>query len=97
WQTETGAIMISALPGVTIAKPGSAQVPLPGIMIEVLDEAGIPVPAGGGGLLAVTEPWPSMLRGIWGDPKRFKETYWDKFATVLDKPVYFAGDGARLD
>jgi acetyl-CoA synthetase len=97
WQTETGAIMISALPGVTIAKPGSAQVPLPGIMIEVLDEAGIPVPAGGGGLLAVTEPWPSMLRGIWGDPERFKETYWDKFATVLDKPVYFAGDGARLD
>ncbi|HEY8913249.1 acetate--CoA ligase [Lacisediminihabitans sp.] len=97
WQTETGAIMISALPGVTITKPGSAQVPIPGITIEVFDEAGTPVPAGGGGLLVVTEPWPSMLRGIWGDPERFTETYWDKFATVLEAPVYFAGDGARLD
>jgi acetyl-CoA synthetase len=98
WQTETGAIMISALPGITIAKPGSAQVPLPGISIEVLDEAGNAVPAGGGGLLVVSEPWPSMLRGIWGDPERFKETYWEKFGTALfEKPKYFAGDGARLD
>ncbi|MCU1513291.1 MAG: acsA 2 [Microbacteriaceae bacterium] len=92
WQTETGAMMISALPGVTTLKPGSAQVALPGISIEVLDEQGEPVAAGGGGLLVVAEPWPSMLRGIWGDPERFKETYWSKFGTK-----YFAGDGARLD
>ncbi len=92
WQTETGAIMISALPGVTTLKPGSAQVPLPGISIEILDEAGVPVGKDEGGLLVVTEPWPSMLRGIWGDPERFKETYWSKFG---DK--YFAGDGARYD
>ncbi|MES2170797.1 MAG: acetate--CoA ligase [Actinomycetota bacterium] len=92
WQTETGAIMISALPGITIAKPGSAQVPLPGISVDVLDEAGTPVPPGGGGLLVITEPWPSMLRGIWGDPERFRETYWSKFGTK-----YFAGDGARKD
>ncbi|MGH1547738.1 acetate--CoA ligase [Leifsonia poae] len=92
WQTETGAIMISALPGVTTLKPGSAQVPLPGISVDILDEAGTPVGKDQGGLLVVTEPWPSMLRGIWGDPERFKETYWSKFG---DK--YFAGDGARYD
>ena len=92
WQTETGAIMISALPGITETKPGSAQVPLPGIAIDVVDDDGNPVGEGNGGLLVVTEPWPSMLRGIWGDPERFKETYWEKFG---DK--YFAGDGARLD
>jgi len=92
WQTETGAIMISALPGITTTKPGSAQVPLPGISVEVLDEQGVPVPPGGGGLLSITEPWPSMLRGIWGDPERFRETYWSKFGTK-----YFAGDGARRD
>ncbi|RDV45428.1 acetate--CoA ligase [Leifsonia sp. ku-ls] len=92
WQTETGAIMVSALPGVTTLKPGSAQVPLPGISIDILDEAGTPVGKDQGGLLVVTEPWPSMLRGIWGDPERFKETYWSKFG---DK--YFAGDGARYD
>jgi len=97
WQTETGAIMVTALPGVTILKPGCAQVPLPGISIDVLDEAGHPVPAGGGGLLVVTEPWPSMLRGIWGDPERFRETYWSKFAGVPNGPQYFAGDGARID
>jgi len=94
WQTETGAIMISALPGVTETKPGSAQVPLPGTSIEVVDDDGVHVGNGNGGLLVVTEPWPSMLRGIWGDPERFKETYWDKFA---DQGYYFAGDGARLD
>ena len=94
WQTETGAIMISALPGVTETKPGSAQVPLPGISIDVVDDAGEPVGHGNGGLLVITEPWPSMLRGIWGDPDRFVETYWQKFA---DKGYYFAGDGARLD
>ncbi|MFS0732174.1 acetate--CoA ligase [Microbacterium sp. 1P10UB] len=94
WQTETGAIMISALPGVTETKPGSAQVPIPGISIDVVDDAGEPVGEGNGGLLVVTEPWPSMLRGIWGDPERYVETYWEKFA---DKGYYFAGDGARLD
>ncbi|MDR6691587.1 acetyl-CoA synthetase [Microbacterium sp. 1154] len=94
WQTETGAVMISALPGVTETKPGSAQVPVPGISIAVVDEQGEPVGKGSGGLLVVTEPWPSMLRGIWGDPDRYRETYWEKFA---DKGYYFAGDGARLD
>lgn len=94
WQTETGGIMISALPGVTETKPGSAQVPLPGISIDVVDDAGEHVGHGNGGLLVVTEPWPSMLRGIWGDPDRFVETYWQKFA---DRGFYFAGDGARLD
>lgn len=94
WQTETGAIMISALPGVTETKPGSAQVPLPGISVAVVDEKGEPVGNGSGGLLVITEPWPSMLRGIWGDPDRYRETYWEKFA---DKGYYFAGDGARLD
>ena len=94
WQTETGAIMISALPGVTETKPGSAQVPLPGVSIDVVDEDGTHVGNGNGGLLVVTEPWPSMLRGIWGDPERFVETYWEKFQK---QGYYFAGDGARLD
>ena len=92
WQTETGAIMISALPGVTSTKPGSAQVPLPGISIDVLTEDGQHVAPGSGGLLVITEPWPSMLRGIWGDDARYKETYWSLFG---DR--YFAGDGALLD
>ncbi|TDX75943.1 acetyl-coenzyme A synthetase [Rathayibacter sp. PhB151] len=92
WQTETGAIMVSPLPGVTTLKPGSAQVPVPGISIDVVDDSGAPVGAGSGGLLVITEPWPSMLRGIWGDPDRYVETYWSKFG---DR--YFAGDGARLD
>ncbi|WP_029149408.1 acetate--CoA ligase [Microbacterium indicum] len=94
WQTETGAIMISALPGVTETKPGSAQVPLPGVAIDVVDEKGESVGNDAGGLLVVTEPWPSMLRGIWGDPERFVDTYWKMFA---DKGYYFAGDGARRD
>ncbi|MFS0866712.1 acetate--CoA ligase [Microbacterium sp. 179-B 1A2 NHS] len=94
WQTETGAIMVSALPGVTETKPGSAQVPIPGIGVDVVDEGGERVGNGNGGLLVLTEPWPSMLRGIWGDPERFKETYWDKFEK---QGFYFAGDGARLD
>ena len=92
WQTETGAIMISALPGITTLKPGSAQVPIPGATIDVVNEQGESVPHGSGGLLVITEPWPSMLRGIWGDPERYKETYWARFG---DK--YFAGDGAVLD
>ncbi len=92
WQTETGAIMISALPGITHTKPGSAQVPIPGISIDVLNDDGVRVGRDAGGLLVVTEPWPSMLRGIWGDPDRFKETYWSTFPNI-----YFAGDGAHLD
>jgi acetyl-CoA synthetase len=92
WQTETGAIMISALPGITHTKPGSAQVPLPGIRVDVLSEDGTHVGPEAGGLLVVTEPWPSMLRGIWKDPERYVETYWSRFG---DK--YFAGDGAHLD
>ncbi|MBV8960643.1 MAG: acetate--CoA ligase [Actinobacteria bacterium] len=91
WQTETGAIMISPLPGCTTTKPGSATFPLPGISAEVVDEAGKPVPVGGG-YLTLNRPWPSMLRGIYGDPERYKETYWSKYP---DR--YFAGDGAKLD
>ena len=92
WQTETGAIMVSPLPGITVAKPGSAQVPIPGITIKILDDDGKEVGPGHGGYLAITEPWPSMLRGIWKDPERFKETYWSKFPGK-----YFAGDGAKFD
>jgi acetyl-CoA synthetase len=96
WQTETGAIMVSALPGLTTLKPGSAQVPIPGIKIDILGEDGTRVDPPHGGLLVVSEPWPAMLRGIWGDPERFKETYWSKFPH-LDAPKYFAGDGAHVD
>jgi acetyl-CoA synthetase len=92
WQTETGALMISPLPGVTAAKPGAAMRPLPGISADVVDEAGKPVPDGGGGYLVITEPWPSMLRGIWGDPERYRDTYWSRY-----EGVYFAGDGAKKD
>ncbi len=94
WQTETGALMISPLPGVTETKPGSATRPLPGIGADVVDNDGRPVGNGGGGLLVLTEPWPAMLRGIWGDPDRYRETYWEKFK---DQGFYFAGDGAKLD
>ena len=94
WQTETGAIMISPLPGVTATKPGSAMAALPGIGADVVDNDGKPVPNGGGGFLVLTEPWPSMTRGIWGDPERFKETYWSRFA---EQGYYFAGDGAKKD
>jgi len=96
WQTETGAIMISALPGITEAKPGSAQTPIPGIVIDVLGDDGTRVDPPHGGLLVVSEPWPSMLRGIWGDPDRFIETYWSKFSKDGDWK-YFAGDGAHVD
>jgi acetyl-CoA synthetase len=92
WQTETGAIMISPLPGITDTKPGSAQVPLPGIVVKVVGEDGVELERGQGGYLTIAEPWPSMLRGIWGDPERFKETYWARF-----EGQYFAGDGAKTD
>ncbi|GAA4881049.1 acetate--CoA ligase [Serinicoccus chungangensis] len=92
WQTETGAIMISPIPGVTETRPGSAQHPIPGINAVVVDDMGQPVEKGSGGYLVVTEPWPSMLRGIWGDPERYRETYWSRF-----EDMYFAGDGAKLD
>ncbi|MDT4984578.1 MAG: acetyl-CoA synthetase, partial [Pseudonocardiales bacterium] len=94
WQTETGAIMISPLPGVTETKPGSATKALPGINADVVDNEGKSVPNGGGGFLVLTEPWPAMLRGIWGDPERYKETYWSRFAEL---GYYFAGDGAKKD
>ena len=96
WQTETGAIMISALPGVTTLKPGSAQVPMPGVKIDILGDDGTRVDPPHGGLLVVSEPWPSMLRGIWGDPERYRETYWSKFSKG-DDWKYFAGDGAHVD
>ncbi|SDE39745.1 acetate--CoA ligase [Glycomyces harbinensis] len=92
WQTETGAIMVSPLPGVTATKPGSAQRPLPGISVDVVDEQGASVPDGGGGFLVIREPWPSMLRTIWGDDQRFLDTYWAHF-----DGMYFAGDGAKKD
>ena len=91
WQTETGAQMISPLPGVTITKPGSATVPLPGVVAEVVDDNGTPITQGGG-YLTLTEPWPAMLRGIWGDPQRYRDTYWSRF-----EGRYFAGDGAKVD
>ncbi|WP_225732775.1 AMP-binding protein, partial [Nocardia sp. JCM 34519] len=94
WQTETGAIMISPLPGVTAAKPGAAMAPLPGISARIVDEDGSELPSGGSGLLVLDRPWPSMLRGIWGDMRRFHETYWERFAAA---GWYFAGDGAKLD
>jgi acetyl-CoA synthetase len=96
WQTETGGIMISALPGITTLKPGSAQVPIPGVKIDILGEDGTRVDPPQGGLLVVSEPWPAMLRGIWGDPERFKETYWSRFSKG-DVWKYFAGDGAHVD
>jgi acetyl-CoA synthetase len=92
WQTETGAIMISPLPGITATKPGSAMSAIPGISAKVVNDAGNPVANGHGGLLVLDQPWPSMLRGVWGEEERFKETYWSRFPGV-----YFAGDGAKLD
>jgi acetyl-CoA synthetase len=91
WQTETGGHMITPLPGVTTTKPGSACHPLPGIFAELVDDDGRPVERGGG-YLTITRPWPSMLRGIWGDPDRYRSTYWSRF-----EGRYFAGDGAKID
>jgi acetyl-CoA synthetase len=92
WQTETGAIMISPLPGVTAAKPGSAMTPLPGVSADVVDDQGESVPNGHGGYLVLTEPWPAMLRTLWGDDQRYRDTYWSRFPGR-----YFAGDGAKRD
>ncbi len=92
WQTETGAIMISPLPGATAAKPGSATLPLPGIDAEVVDMKGVPVPPGAGGYLVIRRPWPSMLRTIWGDAERYRAQYWSQIPGM-----YFTGDGARKD
>jgi acetyl-CoA synthetase len=92
WQTETGAIMISPLPGATTLKPGSATFPLPAIGADIVDDQGKSVPIPGGGNLVLTRPWPSMLRGIWGDLQRYKDTYWSRF-----DGLYFAGDGAKRD
>jgi acetyl-CoA synthetase len=92
WQTETGAIMISPLPGVTATKPGSAMAPLPGISARVVDDLAQPVEKGATGYLVLDEPWPAMLRSIWGEPERYKETYWSRF-----EGLYFAGDGAKVD
>ncbi len=92
WQTETGAIMISPLPGVTSAKPGAAMRPLPGIVADVVDDQGKSVPNGGGGFLTIREPWPAMLRTIWGDDQRYIDTYWSRY-----EGMYFPGDGAKRD
>jgi acetyl-CoA synthetase len=92
WQTETGHILITPLPGVTATKPGSATFPFPGIEADVVDATGQPVPLGQGGYLVLRRPWPGMLRGIYGDPERYRATYWSRFPGL-----YFAGDGARRD
>jgi acetyl-CoA synthetase len=92
WQTETGAMMIAPLPGATTTKPGSATFPLPGISASIVDDQGQPVGIPGGGYLTLDQPWPSMLRGIWGDPQRYEATYWSRFPGR-----YFAGDGAKRD
>ncbi|HNM96341.1 MAG TPA: acetate--CoA ligase [Marmoricola sp.] len=94
WQTETGMIMISPLPGVTAGKPGSAMTAIPGVGAKVVNDFGEEVPDGAGGYLVLTQPWPSMLRTLWGDDERFKETYWLRFAA---EGYYFAGDGAKKD
>ena len=92
WQTETGAHMIAPLPGVIATKPGSSQRAIPGVAVEIVDDEGNEVGRDVPGLLVIPEPWPAMLRGIWGDPQRFKDTYWSRFESM-----YFAGDGARYD
>jgi acetyl-CoA synthetase len=92
WQTETGAIMISPLPGLTATKPGSATLPLPGVEADVVDDQGKSVPLGQGGYLVLKKPWPSMLRGIYGDPARYQSVYWSRFPGM-----YFPGDGCKRD
>ena len=96
WQTETGSIMLTPLPGISATKPGSATRPFFGVDAAILDEEGNELPKGKGGLLALRRPWPSMLRGIWGDEQRFRDTYWSRWPDA-DPPLYFPGDGARTD
>ncbi len=96
WQTETGGHMISPLPGATPIQAGCATLPIPGIMAEVIEEDGTPTPVGEKGLLCITKPWPSMIRGVWGDPERFKKSYFGD-CKKDGKPVYFSGDGAMVD
>jgi len=93
WQTETGAIMIAPLPGLTSTKPGSATRPFPGIKAEIKTEAGVTIEGAGGGLLALTRPWPAMLRGIYGDTERYVRQYWSKWTP----DIYVTGDGAKRD
>jgi len=92
WQTENGGILITPLPGITRTKPGAAMTPFPGISADVVANDGTPVKNGEAGFLVITEPWPGMLRGIWGDEERYKKTYWSRFPGV-----YFSGDGAKKD
>ena len=92
WQTETGAAMISPLPGAIATKPGSATLPLPGVIVDVVTREGVTVPPGAGGFLVIKQPWPHMLRTIYGDPERYQEAYWSQIPGM-----YFAGDGARID
>ena len=92
WQTETGMIMITPLPGIVTLKPGSATFPFPGVVADVVDEGGTSVPLGGGGYLVLERPWPAMLRGIYGDPERYEQTYWSRYPGR-----YFAGDGCKRD
>ncbi len=92
WQTETGGIMITPLPGATPTKPGTATLPFFGVVPEVVDDQGQPVPKNSGGKLVIRKPWPGMLRGIWGDPQRYMQTYWSEV-----KGSYFTGDGCRQD
>jgi acetyl-CoA synthetase len=92
WQTETGMIMITPLPGITTLKPGSATFPFPGVSADVVDEAGTSVPLGHGGYLVLDRPWPAMLRGIYGDPQRYEQTYWSRYPGR-----YFPGDGCKRD
>jgi acetyl-CoA synthetase len=94
WQTETGSILITPLPGITTTQPGSASTPFPGIVADIVDETGASLPLGAGGLLVIKKPWPSMLRTLWGDDERYKEVYWSKFEK---QGYYFAGDGAKRD
>ncbi|MGF1576774.1 MAG: acetate--CoA ligase, partial [Cyanophyceae cyanobacterium] len=97
WQTETGGVMISPLPGATPTKPGSATFPLPGIQADVVDPDGEPVPSGEGGYLVIRRPWPGMMRTIYGDPERFRRSYWEHLSPASGEKIYFAGDGAHRD
>jgi acetyl-CoA synthetase len=97
WQTETGGIMVTALPGAIPTKPGSATRPFPGILVDVVDKQGNSVPDNTGGYLVIKHPWPSMLRTVYGDPKRFSKTYWEPIPPIEGQPVYFAGDSVRRD